>query len=107
MHKILKNLWMHSGFLSFDVNVNLNVCWIDTIVLCEVCKGSYLSAPQFYSPVKWGGGEKMGEVNGANSIMATYASNWALVSLKHFPNASLTEMDKESKIFSQKQINNI
>lgn len=49
----------------------------------------------------------MGEVNGANSIMATYASNWALVSLKHFPNASLTEMDKESKTFSQKQINNI
>lgn len=43
----------------------------------------------------------MGEVNGAHSVMATYASYGALVSLKHLPNASLTEMDKESKIFSE------
>ena len=47
----------------------------------------------------------MGEVNRAKSIVATDASDWALVSLKHLTNASLTEREIECKMFFKKQIN--
>lgn len=51
---------------------------------------SYLSAPQFDSPVKRGGDKEMGEVDRSTSTVTAQPCYWTMMAFKHLSDTCFT-----------------
>lgn len=51
---------------------------------------SHFCAPEFHSPIKGGGDEEVGEVDGPSSTVAAQPGHWAVMTLEDISDACLT-----------------
>lgn len=53
-------------------------------------RASHFGAPEFDGPVKRGGDEEVGKVDGSSSAVAAQPGDWSVVTLEDLRDASLT-----------------